>query len=61
MYHVSTQGVDERMINVHYYYVSNTCSHSHSTLDVTGVPTDASMQVSDVGYIHIDDYKHVDA
>ena len=20
MYHVSTQGVDERMINVHYYY-----------------------------------------
>ena len=22
MYHVSTQGVDERMINVHYYYYS---------------------------------------
>lgn len=41
--------------------VSNTCSHAHSTLDVTGVPIDASMQVSDVGYIHIDDYKHVDA
>ena len=20
MYHVSTQGIDERMINVHYYY-----------------------------------------
>ena len=20
MYHVSTQGVDERMVNVHYYY-----------------------------------------
>ena len=23
MYHVSAQGVDERMINVHYYYNSN--------------------------------------
>ena len=23
MYHVSTQGVDERMINVHYYYLKN--------------------------------------
>ena len=23
MYHVSAQGVDERMINVHYYYYSN--------------------------------------
>ena len=22
MYHVSAHGVDERMINVHYYYVS---------------------------------------
>ena len=22
MYHVSAQGVDERMINVHYYYYS---------------------------------------
>ena len=21
MYHVSAQGVDERMINVHYYYI----------------------------------------
>ena len=60
MYHVSAQGVDERMINVH-YYVSNTCSHSYSMLDVTGVPTDTSMQVPDVGYIHTDDYKHVDA
>ena len=59
MYHVSAQGVDERMINVHYYYVSSTCSHSMH--DVTGVPTDASMQVSDVGYIHNGDYKQVDA
>ena len=25
MYHVSAQGVDERMINVHYYYY---CNHS---------------------------------
>ena len=23
MYHVSAQGVDERMINVHYYYLSS--------------------------------------
>ena len=23
MYHVRTQGVDERMINVHYYYYAN--------------------------------------
>ena len=23
MYHVSAQGVDERMINVHYYYYSS--------------------------------------
>ena len=23
MYHVSTQGVDERMINVHYYYTGH--------------------------------------
>ena len=27
MYHVSTQGVDERMINVHYYYYSMMLSH----------------------------------
>ena len=25
MYHVSAQGVDERMINVHYYYYYNAC------------------------------------
>ena len=25
MYHVSAQGVDERMINVRYYYVVNKC------------------------------------
>ena len=29
MYHVSTQGIDERMINVHYYY----CKHKF-TFDV---------------------------
>ena len=23
MYHVSAQGVDERMINVHYYYIAS--------------------------------------
>ena len=27
MYHVSAQGVDERMINVHYYYVTVLCDH----------------------------------
>ena len=26
MYHVSAQGVDERMINVHYYYITITPS-----------------------------------
>ena len=25
MYHVSAQGVDERMINVHYYYIHLGC------------------------------------
>ena len=25
MYHVSAQGIDERMINVHYYYVCTFC------------------------------------
>ena len=28
MYHVSAQGVDERMINVHYYYYYNNLKHS---------------------------------
>ena len=26
MYHVSAQGVDERMINVHYYYLVTVCT-----------------------------------
>ena len=26
MYHVSAQGIDERMINVHYYYYHYNCS-----------------------------------
>ena len=25
MYRVSSQGVDERMVNVHYYYYSSAC------------------------------------
>ena len=25
MYHVSAQGIDERMINVHYYYYACVC------------------------------------
>ena len=28
MYHVSAQGVDERMINVHYYYTSRLLASS---------------------------------
>ena len=28
MYHVSAQGVDERMINVHYYYYYMRCDQS---------------------------------
>ena len=31
MYHVSAQGVDERMINVHYYYYYiRMCTHAHT-------------------------------
>ena len=30
MYHVSAQGVDERMINVHYYYYFNSSLDSLS-------------------------------
>ena len=29
MYHVSAQGVDERMINVHNYYYSGAKSHMY--------------------------------
>ena len=32
MYHVSAQGIDERMINVHYYYYSNVTLRSQSQL-----------------------------
>ena len=28
MYHVSAQGVDERMINIHYYYCNVVCLNS---------------------------------
>ena len=31
MYHVSAQGVDERMINVHYYYYHETVGQSPAT------------------------------
>ena len=34
MYHVSAQGVDERMINVHYYYYS-ACKHDSSVKNKT--------------------------
>ena len=33
MYHVSAQGVDERMINVHYYYYKYKV-HKHDTESV---------------------------
>ena len=33
MYHASTQGVDERMINVHYYYY---VIHGHVDQQLTG-------------------------
>ena len=35
MYHVSAQGIDERMINVHYYYlyVSKTGKCTEETLE----------------------------
>ena len=34
MYHVSAQGVDERMINVHYYYFA--CEIVLSFVDIVG-------------------------
>ena len=40
MYHVSAQGVDKRMINVHYYYLPHStclhqcCSHEASTFNI---------------------------
>ena len=36
MYHVSAQGVDERMINVHYYYYYYNLTHN-SSCDAAGM------------------------
>ena len=34
MYHMSAQGIDERMVNVYYYYYSNLlCSHLNTKTD----------------------------
>ena len=33
MYHVSAQGVDERMVNAHYYYSNLLCSHLNTKTD----------------------------
>jgi len=30
VYHVSSQGIDERMINVHYYIIKYTHAYSHT-------------------------------
>ena len=38
MYHVSSQGVDERMINVHYYYYS--CRAAEQKEDTGEIKTD---------------------
>ena len=38
MYHVSTQGVDERTINVHDYYLSRPTALSYETEQVATVP-----------------------
>ena len=46
MYHVSAQGVDERMINVHYIYAN--CNHSfpiHTDLEIQ-VPTVENLALS---------------
>ena len=40
MYHVSAQGVDERMINVHYYFI--VCSSSSSSSITTDNTNDNS-------------------
>ena len=37
MYHVSTQGIDERMINVHYYYCYNYYTGNNSTKTFTAI------------------------
>ena len=34
MYHVSAQGVDERMINVHYYYYYECCAISENSCSI---------------------------
>ena len=33
MYHVSAQGVDERMINVHYYYKARRRSNMYNRIN----------------------------
>ena len=38
MYHVSTQGVDECMINVHYYYYIHICFYVSEWGEVIQVP-----------------------
>ena len=37
MYHVSAQGVDERMINIHYYYYYTGCECCLQVTDCLGV------------------------
>ena len=34
MYHVSAQGIDERMINVHYYYTISLCLFFNFTVSL---------------------------
>ena len=46
MYQVSTHGVDERMINVHYYYLCARKAHMRSTPSLSSFPTVAFEMVS---------------
>ena len=60
MYHVSAQGVDERMINVHYYYYSTQspkpctigvkCGQCHHNKNSSS--GDYILSMFDINYIH---------
>ena len=48
MYHVSAQGVDERMINVHYYYhyfIWKGNNESNAVVQISGTVREQAMYV----------------
>ena len=60
MYHVSAQGVDERMLNVHYYYIISLFPHLHTPFP-TFSPSLISLMVSvDVKHhVHLPTCSHI--